>query len=353
MSEMRDMFVETAERLLRDHCTPALLREAAATGELPAGLWAAMVDAGLTKAAVAEDAGGSGADLADALALLVPAGRHGAPGPLAETLLAGWLLGRVGIAVPDEPLALAVPRAGEVIRFSDGAEGPRLAGRVTRVPWARAASGGIVVIADGSAGPVLALARPAGGAVSPAANLAGEPRDDVAFDGAAVEVAAASPVGRDEAWALGAAARSAQMAGALQTVLALSVQYAQDRVQFGKPLAKLQVIQQNLAIIATQAAAAAAGADAAIEAAGHDLSSLAIGAAKARAGEAASIACNIAHQVHGAIGFTREHALHVSTQRLWSWRDEFGNDAFWQQRLGERAVAAGADGLWAMITAAA
>ena len=72
--------------------------------------------------------------------------------------------------------------------------------------------------------------------------------------------------------------------------------------------------------------------------------------AKARAGEAAGRAAEIAHQVHGAMGFTHEHALHQSTRRLWSWRDEFGNESFWQQRLGRAVAAAGAAALWPRIT---
>ena len=146
--------------------------------------------------------------------------------------------------------------------------------------------------------------------------------------------------------------RSAQMAGALQSVLETSVQYARERVQFGRPIGRFQAIQQNLAVLAGQAAAATAAAEAAIEAAAQGLDSFAIAAAKIRAGEAAGIGAAIAHQVHGAIGFTQEHRLHYATRRLWSWRDEFGNEAWWARRLGGEVAAAGADRLWQGITAA-
>ena len=146
--------------------------------------------------------------------------------------------------------------------------------------------------------------------------------------------------------------RSAQMAGALQSVLETSVQYARERVQFGRPIGRFQAVQQNLALLAGQAAAATAAAEAAIEAAAHNLDSPAVAAAKIRAGEAAGIGAAIAHQVHGAIGFTQEHRLHYLTRRLWSWRDEFGNEAYWARRLGGEVVAAGADRLWHGITAA-
>ncbi len=121
----------------------------------------------------------------------------------------------------------------------------------------------------------------------------------------------------------------------------MTTQYAQDRVQFGRPLGKFQAVQQNLAVLAGQAAAAVAAADLAAEAVADRVKFLPIAAAKARAGEAAGIAAAIAHQVHGAIGFTAEHDLHFLTRRLWSWRDEFGKDSAWNRLLGRHMAQAG------------
>jgi acyl-CoA dehydrogenase len=87
-------------------------------------------------------------------------------------------------------------------------------------------------------------------------------------------------------------------------------------------------------------------------AAGRPSSALAVAAAKIRAGEAAGKVAEIAHQVHGAIGFTHEHSLHRLTRRLWSWRDEFGTESHWSRELGRAVMAAGVDALWPMITAA-
>ena len=151
--------------------------------------------------------------------------------------------------------------------------------------------------------------------------------------------------------AIGAAMRTQQIAGALTRITEMTTQYAQDRVQFGRPLGKFQAVQQNLAVLAGQAAAAVAAADLAAEAVADGLKLLPIAAAKARAGEAAGIAAAIAHQVHGAIGFTFEHNLHFLTRRLWSWRDEFGKDSVWH-RLLAATWQAGADNVWAEITAA-
>jgi acyl-CoA dehydrogenase len=94
---------------------------------------------------------------------------------------------------------------------------------------------------------------------------------------------------------------------------------------------------------------AAAADAAAVDAAGRTaLFSAAV--AKVRCGEAATRGTGIAHQVHGAIGFTHEHALHYATRRLWAWREEFGTDAFWAARLGRAAIGARAAGFWPAIT---
>ena len=72
--------------------------------------------------------------------------------------------------------------------------------------------------------------------------------------------------------------------------------------------------------------------------------------AKIRAGEAAGTGAAIAHQVHGAMGFTREYSLHQATRRLWSWRDDFGAESVWAISLGEMIAGRGADALWPTLT---
>jgi len=187
--------------------------------------------------------------------------------------------------------------------------------------------------------------------VTPGENVAREPRDTLRFSGP-VLAAAALPVRPDDLRMAGAAARTQQMAGGLIRLTAMTTQYALDRTQFGRPIGKFQAIQQNMAILAGQTAAACAAADLAAEAVGDTMALMPIAAGKARAGEAASIGAGIAHQVHGAIGFTFEHALHFTTKRLWSWRDEFGNDAFWNRALGRHMAGVGGHDAWAAITAA-
>jgi acyl-CoA dehydrogenase len=153
---------------------------------------------------------------------------------------------------------------------------------------------------------------------------------------------------------MGAAIRATQMAGALQTVLDLTVAYANERVAFEKPIGKFQAIQHSLAKLAgeTAAALAAAGsaADAIASAATFDEAIfLEVASAKIRVGEAVTAGAAIAHQVHGAIGFSREHVLHRYTQRLWAWRDDYGGETEWAVKLGQLVARNGADALWPML----
>ena len=79
--------------------------------------------------------------------------------------------------------------------------------------------------------------------------------------------------------------------------------------------------------------------------------SLSEAVAKVRTGEAAGKAAAIAHQVHGAIGFTERHPLHESTRRLWAWRDEYGAESEWAERLGSIVGGCGPENLWPILTA--
>jgi acyl-CoA dehydrogenase len=337
-----EMLRETADRLFQAHCDTATQR-AADQGTWPAALWGAVEEAGLHRALVPEEAGGFGVAVPDALSLLKVAGAHAVPLPLPETMLASWLLAGAGLAIPDGPLSIGAVRAGESLSLTPGGH---LSGSLTRIPWARDVAH-LVVLADKQ----IALVGRDCWSIEPGENVAREPRDTVRFDG---PIIAAGPTKNSAAdlIAVGAAMRTQQIAGALTRLTEMTTQYAQDRVQFGRPLGKFQAVQQNLAVLAGQTAAAVAAADLAAEAVADGVKILPIAAGKARAGEAAGIAAAIAHQVHGAIGFTLEHNLQFLTRRLWSWRDEFGKDSVWQRLLGRHMARAGADNVWAEITAA-
>jgi alkylation response protein AidB-like acyl-CoA dehydrogenase len=143
---------------------------------------------------------------------------------------------------------------------------------------------------------------------------------------------------------------AAQMAGALNAALDLSVQYTRERQQFGKPLASFQAIQQQLAVFAEEAAAADMAAASAFRAADRGDAWFEIACAKLRANQAARVSTGIAHQVHGAMGFTAEYRLQHLTKRLWAWGSEHGNERYWADRIGARIAARGPQNFWPDLT---
>lgn len=351
MNETRTLLGDTIGRIFGDLVTKELL-ESAERGAWPADLWRALEENGVTLPLVPEAKGGAGLGWPDAHVILELAGRHAVPVPLAETIVASWLLAGAGLDVPEGPLTIAPTQEGERLRLARTDRGWRLSGTVARVPWGATAKH-VVVVAEVDGRATVGLVAAGRAAVSADSNLALEPRDTLTFEGAPVESAApaAPSLPPNAVWIYGALVRAAQMAGALETILAQSVRYATERRQFGRPIGAFQAIQHQLAILAGHTAAAGMAAASACRAAERGDPTFQVAAAKVRVGEAAGVAASIAHQTHGAIGFTYEHSLHFSTRRLWSWRAEFGSESVWAAELGRRAAARGADQLWPDLTA--
>ena len=354
LNDVRLMLIESATRLFADHVDDKLLAAAKRDG-WSASLWQELERAELPLVSIPEDAGGAGGTLSDAAAVLRLAGRYTAPVPLAETgTLAAWMLAASGITIPRGALAVGPVRDADRVTARHAGGRWELSGTLARVPWARIANR-LVLLADAPDGTIVACVDPARCRITPGSNLAGEPRDDVVLDRVAAEaVAPAGPgVDREALTLRGALARALMMAGALERALELSVQYAQQRAQFGRKIGQFQAIQQELArfggetAVAVAAALSAAGV---LERGGDAL--LAVASAKIRTADAAREGALIAHQVHGAIGVTNEYALHHATLRLWAWREEFGNEAQWAMRLGARTQQHGPDPFWSILTAA-
>jgi len=351
------ILLETMGRLFEDNCPKGVV-DAAEKGEFPHELWRVVSETGVPLAALPESAGGVEAEWSDLYAVLRVAGRHAAPIPLAETMLAGWVAASAGLEVTDQPMSVGPVRTDDTLTLERDGNQWRLSGQATRLPYARDAKR-IVLVAEGPHGEMAVLVDGLDGVESTEGrNMAGEPRDTLKFSGMRLPPEAAMPVNggttRAALYRRGALARATMMSGAMERAMDLAVSYAQERQQFGRPIAKFQAVQQNLAVLAGQTAAAVAATNLAIQvlARGEPEAEeeFAVAIAKTRAGEAATLACEIAHQVHGAIGFTQEYALQLSTRRLWSWREEFGPEIEWAARLGTQVCGAGADRLWPSLT---
>ena len=349
MHDSGNIVAETAARIFADLGDPQTINQAKGAG-WKAPLWNALSEAGLTLAWVPEQHGGAGGTLADGFEVLGVAGRYAASVPLAETMLAGWMLARSGLDAPSGMMTVAPSRPGERITLDSNGT---LNGRARNVPFARDAEHIAVAALRGNE-PVVALVDVDACRIAEGRNLAGDPLDSVIFDGAPAVASTAAALDLETVMLMGAVVRSVQIAGALQSILDLSVRYANERVAFERPIAKFQAVQHNLARLAGEAAAAmtaaTSAADAIAEASEFDDGIfLEAASARIRAAEAATEGAAIAHQVLGAIGFTQEHVLHRFTLRMLSWRDDFGNESQWAVELGNRIAARGADAFWPLI----
>ncbi|WP_347057428.1 acyl-CoA dehydrogenase family protein [Blastococcus sp. HT6-30] len=354
MATDQDLVVETVRDILGSH-EPFVLT---ADRRWDEGLWTALAEAGLTGVGLPEEAGGSGGELADAVAIVRTLAAGAAAVPVAEQLLvAGPALVAADLELPSPEQATTFAIADSVtVHPVDDGDGPgrfTLSGTVPDVPWAGAASS-VVVLAPAPAGlegSVLALVDVSSLPATDAFNLAGEPRGTLVLDQVGAIGALLTPAQADEVRARYALARAVQLAAALEQVLAWTVQYAGERHQFGRPLGKFQAIQMELAEMAGEVTAVTALTDAATQALDRaENVVLAAAAAKVRAGAAVEVVARLAHQVHGAIGFTQEHKLHHLTRRLWSWRDEAGSELVWSRVLASGLLADGPDGLWPALT---
>jgi acyl-CoA dehydrogenase len=351
VAESENIVAETAEKIFAD-LADAQTINSDRKGSWKAPLWQALTEAGLPLSWVSEDCDGSGASLAEGFSVLSAAGRFAIAVPLAETMLAGWLLAQAKIASPEGEMTVAP--ASPKDRIAVNADGT-LSGRARGVAFAKAAKH-VAVLATGASGCSIALVDASACRIEAGLNLASDGSDTVTFNNVAPIAIKPAPKGFDQTslMLMGAVARSLQIAGALESMLDISVRYSNERVAFEKKISKFQAVQHNLAKLAGETAAAMTAASSAADTIANatefdDAVFLEATAAKIRCAEAAEKGAAIAHQVHGAIGYTLEHILHRYTMRALAWRDDFGNESYWAVELGKRVAARGADELWPLV----
>ncbi|MGH6872729.1 MAG: acyl-CoA dehydrogenase family protein [Rhizomicrobium sp.] len=329
MSELRNMLADTAAKVLGARDVT----------------WDKIAESGLCNVMVPEASGGFGGGWEDALPLFREMGARAVALPVVETAIANRLLAACALEPSD--------RAASFVTQAEGAvsEAAGFTGTLRNIPWDGEAAMILGRSQVGDESWLLVVAASDTKSRAARGNLAGEPRGALAFEAAPIRMArwpAGEPHGFTQ---MGALARTCQIAGAMDAMLAMTIEHAKTRQQFGRAIGNFQAIQQQLAVFASETAAVGAAAAAASRAADRGDASFEIAAAKLRANRAVDVAASVAHQVHGAIGITKEHALHRYTQRLWSWKSEYGNDRRWAAELGARVAARGADNLWSDLTA--
>lgn len=352
----RTLLARTLGELLDAHAAPTVVRDS--DERWPDGLWSALEDFGAFRLGLEPDLGGVGGTSADAAIAVRVAARHAAPVPLAETaLLGGWALIREGLSLPDGVITVAVPSPRFGLTGSRVGGSLRVDGSVDRVPWARFAGTVVALCSVGTETAVVALPT-RDLLIEHAHNLAGEPRDRIEVTGLLVPAGSwsVSDLAPDILLHRAIACRALSMCGAGERILELTVEHTRIRRQFGRSLSSFQAIQQSLAQLAGAVGAAQGAAHIAaraLDAASAEVCRHDAVTAKIVASDSATKIAAIAHQLHGAIGMTREYDLQLHTRRLWSWRDEFGTEHHWARQYGHSIAAGGGDPWETLVPTAA
>jgi acyl-CoA dehydrogenase len=338
-----EMLAEQVNRLFTDRIDRQTWVDAE-DGRPAANLWAEIEQLGIPLAMCHEQHGGAGLSWTQSEPMLRLCGAHAVPLPVGETVIAAWALSCAGLQIPQGAIAVST----SLYRLD---EQDRLQGCDRQLSWLPQV-GHVVLFAEREGGLYVCLVSASKGECEAISTLDRLPCAqwtlcDVRPDSfASVPANFATSTLQPQIAVL----RSIQMAGALARVLDFCIDYANTRVQFGKPIGKFQAIQHMIAELAAQAAAAqVAGLYAARQIdAGNAFKAAAV--AKALVGKAAGRAATIAHQVFGAIGVTDEHSLHYFTRRLWQWRADAGSEHYWAEILGQQILAGDGAALWKMLT---
>jgi len=319
-----DLFADAARQVLADHCTPAVVRAIEAGGHAApeaAALWEQLEATGLADALLPEDAAGAGLALAQVFGVFEQCGAHVLPHPLTDTVLARALLASCAIPQPAGSIALA--------------RGARLRNGDLRCALVRGGALATSVLAQtDDAWHLLPVAI---AQTTPQALAL-----DAAFTWTVAQVRDAPRIALPPAAdvrTLQAAGVAAQMAGALMAVFQRTLQYANERQQFGRSIGKFQAIQHQLAVMSEHVCAARMAAQIGCHSNGIWPDRLRVATAKARCSEAALVVAQTAHAIHGAIGFTEECDLQLFTRRLHAWRQTAGSEAYWHDVAGEALLA--------------
>lgn len=348
LSEDQRALQDAAARFLDEQCPTTRVRAAMASDEAyDRDLWLAMIDLGWPAMAVPEDQGGLGLGSVELAVLLEQTGAHVAPTPfLQEVLVLDALVGAAARGVEDAGWLDPVLQGDTVVAVAwqplhaerDGARW-LLSGRTGPALFAPIADVLVVPGREADGTERLFAVSLTSRAIAP------EPAMDQTrqLGWVELEATAALHLGGSEAadafFDLGALAHAAELLGAASRVLDLTVEYAKERVQFGRPIGSFQAVKHHLADarlafefarpLVYRAAWSLATHDAER---GHH-----VAMAKAQASDAALLAGRVALQCHGAIGYTTEYDLHLFMKRAWALAASWGDAAWHRASLG-RAI---------------
>ncbi|MFC5541646.1 MAG: acyl-CoA dehydrogenase family protein [Bacilli bacterium] len=341
MSEMKDMIIDVAERMLKENVSKDVV-DLLERGDWARGIWALFEESGMFSVAISEVNGGAGGDLEDLLNIVRLTGKYAAPMPYAESTFANFLLENSKQSVVD---GIATYSLKKGLILQDG----EISGTLPNVRWARF-SKYLVAAADSFQGTQIVLIDMKDATIEQSSNIASEPRDAVILD--KVKPLSSAVITDEQffnALSIETAFKIALMTGAIERIFDITVEYSKKREQFGRPIHRFQLVQEHIAQLAGETAIAVSAFNnvcAAIQSKDflHE-----IAFARIRIEDAVTTITSSAHQIHAAIGMTHEYPLHQYTRRLWSWRDEGRNSPFWSEYIVDYLLKHDVD-LWAYLT---
>ena len=369
LSEIQQMLKNSAREFLAEECPLTLVRELEEEERgFSAELWRQTAGLGWPGVAFPEQYGGTGGDFMDLAALLEEMGRALLPGPFFATVVLGGLTVLdagadsqkqailPGLCSGDLLLTLALTEASATyepwgIETTAVREGDnfRISGRKLFVPDAHLADMLLVAArtaqyadpSDPAAGITLLLvpADSAGVTVNQLSTISADRQCEVALDN--VTVSGEAALGAvDGGWPIiqralerAVAGKVVEMVGGMDAVLEMTVEYAKQRTQFGRPVGTFQAVQHHCANMATDVEGSRHIAyQAAWKVASGEPAERETAMAKAWVSAAYQRVCNLAHQCHGAIGFTKEHNLQLYTRRAKVQELSYGDGNFHKER---------------------
>jgi alkylation response protein AidB-like acyl-CoA dehydrogenase len=370
----QDELRDGVRAMLGRECPISLVREVVEKGATPEALWSQMIELGWPALTVPEGAGGLGMGAVELAVVVEELGRVLAPGPYLPTVtqfvpvvaeagspeqrerfLSGVAAGELTgtLALVEESGSVDVGRVAATAT-PDGA-GFVLHGTKETVVDAPTADE-IAVIArapdtNGDDGVGAFVVSRADVRVEPIEPLdASRPLARVVLDGARVdgdralgEPGAATAVAVRRAVEVATTALAVETVGAAQAIFDITLAYAKQREQFGSPIGSFQAIKHKFAdmFVALERARATSYFAALTIAEDDDRRALATSTAKAAAGDCAALLAKEGIQIHGGIGYTWEHDLHLYLRRATADEDTLGTTSWHLDRIADLLFATG------------
>jgi alkylation response protein AidB-like acyl-CoA dehydrogenase len=357
-SEEQEMLRESCQQFLAQEIPLLRAREIGESGSYDRKLWSQIAELGWTALTIPEENDGLGLGLVDLLVLAEEHGRLCQPGPLLATTQVATVLGEFGSDAQRSrwltPIGLGEciatwahyeadgGWASEDVALEAKADGDGLILNGTKRLVHDAVDADLLLVSfRGADGPGLALVPTTAAGVKVRAHTGLDltrQLAEVVFEGVRVESDAVLPAGVeaiDRALQIAVVLQCGENLGVAETLLEMTVEYAKEREQFGRPIGSFQAIRHkcaNMRVALDGIRSLTRYAALAVQDRLDDVVE-AVHAAKAHTGEATSFIAGEALQIHGGVGFTWEYDVHILLRRAKSNEALYGDPAWHNERV--------------------